>query len=339
MNILIAGGSGGTNIGDAFCRGAHTLGHTTSLVNTAKAFDASPWLRRFTWYLQGKKPARLGQFSSEVLDLCRQMRPDCLITTGLAPIDSGTLMAIGDLGIPRINYLTDDPWNPAHRAQWFLDALPYYEGIFSPRRANIDELCHAGCRRVEFLPFGYDPELFYAEEGRTTDEVHHYTSDVVFLGGADKDRAAYMTALLDAGLNVGLYGSYWGRFPRTKAITRGQADVRTVRLALTHAKVALCLVRRANRDGNCMRTFEVPAIGTCMLAEKTGEHREIFGEEGSAVLYFRTISEMVEKAGWLLNHDEERRRLASCAHQLIINGHHTYADRLKTMLDAVKGGL
>ena len=57
------------------------------------------------------------------------------------------------------------------------------------------------------------------------------------------------------------------------------------------------------------------------------------------MLYFRTISEMVEKAGWLLNHDEERRRLASSAHQLIINGHHTYADRLKTMLDAVKGGL
>ena len=69
-----------------------------------------------------------------------------------------------------------------------------------------------------------------------------------------------------------------------------------------------------------------------MLTEDTSEHREIFGPEGEAVLYFQSISEMVEKLRWLLNHETERKQLAHSAHQLIINGRNTYRDRLESML-------
>jgi spore maturation protein CgeB len=81
-----------------------------------------------------------------------------------------------------------------------------------------------------------------------------------------------------------------------------------------------------------MRTFEIPAMSGCMLAENTEEHREIFGEDGSSVLYFQDIGEMLEKTRWLLDHPEERRRLAEAAHRLITRGRHTYGDRLLQML-------
>jgi spore maturation protein CgeB len=81
-----------------------------------------------------------------------------------------------------------------------------------------------------------------------------------------------------------------------------------------------------------MRTFEVPAVGSCMLTEDTPEHREIFGQDGEAVVYFNTVTEMVEKTHWLLHHDQERQRLAQNAHLLITQGQNTYGDRLKTML-------
>ena len=68
-------------------------------------------------------------------------------------------------------------------------------------------------------------------------------------------------------------------------------------------------MRRANRDGNCMRTFEVPAIGSCMLTEDTEDHRTLFGPEGESVLYFNTIPEMVTKAVWLAGNPSERARL------------------------------
>ena len=151
-------------------------------------------------------------------------------------------------------------------------------------------------------------------------------------GGADSDRVPYMVALTRAGLNVALYGGYWTRFPETKAYSRGQADPRTLRKAIGGAKIALGLVRRANRDGHSMRTFEVPAIGACMLVEDTEDHREIFGEEGKTVVYFNNIDRMIEKARWLRGSDEERQRLAGSLHKLITSGKHTYSDRLTRML-------
>ena len=36
-----------------------------------------------------------------------------------------------------------------------------------------------------------------------------------------------------------------------------------------------------------MRSFEIAAVGGCLLAQDIDEHREIFGSEGEAVVYFR----------------------------------------------------
>ena len=207
-----------------------------------------------------------------------------------------------------------------------------YDHIFSPRRANMEDLRRSGCRQVSYLPFAYAPELHFAEPPVTDAEKERFTADAVFAGGADSDRVPYMVALARAGLNVALYGGYWTRFPETKAYSRGQADPRTLRKAIGGAKIALCLVRRANRDGHSMRTFEVPAIGACMLVEDTEDHREIFGEEGKAVVYFNNIDRMIEKARWLRESDDERQRLARSLHKLITSGKHTYRDRLTSML-------
>ena len=81
-----------------------------------------------------------------------------------------------------------------------------------------------------------------------------------------------------------------------------------------------------------MRTFEVPAVGGCMLTEDTAEHREIFGLEGESVLYFLGEVEMVAKARWLLDRPEERRRLAEAAHAKIQSGYCTYQDRLRQII-------
>jgi spore maturation protein CgeB len=81
-----------------------------------------------------------------------------------------------------------------------------------------------------------------------------------------------------------------------------------------------------------MRTFEIPAIGACMLVEDTEEHREIFGPDGETVVYFRAIPEMIGKSRWLLERRAERQRLAAAAHARIVAGCHTYQDRLAAML-------
>ena len=81
-----------------------------------------------------------------------------------------------------------------------------------------------------------------------------------------------------------------------------------------------------------MRTFEIAAIGGFMMAEDTIEHRELFGQEGECVLYFKNGREAIEKACWAMQHPNDRRQMAVAAHERIVRGPNTYRDRLQRML-------
>jgi glycosyltransferase involved in cell wall biosynthesis len=255
-----------------------------------------------------------------------------LIATGLAPIEAATLRAARDRGIPTAVFLTDDPWNRAFRSEWFLEALPHYDRVFTPRRSNLADLCAHGCRAVDYLPFGYDPELFFPDPP-PDDDRERFVCDVFFAGGADRERRPFIAALVAAGLSVGLYGDYWERFPETRPIARGHAAPRELRHAIAAARVCLGLVRRANRDGHAMRSIEVPAAGGCFLVEHTAEHEEMFGADGQAVMYFEDEAGMVRAARQLVGDAALRGRLAEAARHIIVSGRFTYRDRLLTLLD------
>jgi hypothetical protein len=318
-------------VGASLARAAESLGITSYFLDASSAFAAPRVVRAMSWRLGGHRPPALARFSREVLLACERWHPSYLLSTGLAPIDAATLASIGKLGVRRINYLTDDPWNPTVRAVWFFDALREYDQVFSPRTANLDDLARHGCPAT-YLPFGFDPELSFHEEPASSEERDYFATDIAFVGGADADRVPFVQALVDAGISIGLYGGYWDRYGQTRRHARGHADVHTVRKATSTARVSLCLTRRANRDGHVMRSLEIPATHGCMLAEETDEHRALFGPSGDAVTYFRTTAEMVERVKWLLDVPSERRRLASNAFRRVQHDRHTYADRLHTML-------
>jgi spore maturation protein CgeB len=331
-HLLIVGNPAPIHLGAHFLHAAQAQGLSVKLCDSRVAFTA-PWpLVKFNWWLRGRRPTWLKSFSEQLVENCRQFRPRWLLATGISPIGDQALAMIGKFGTLRLNFLTDDPWNLAHRAPWFLKALPHYDHVFSPRRANLEDLRRLGCTGVSYLPFAYAPEIHFPELPRTAAEHACFSADVIFAGGADADRVEYMTAIVRAGFKLALYGGYWEQFPALKLYSRGYADAQTLRKAIGGAKVALCLVRQANRDGHSMRTFEVPAVGACMLMEDTEEHREIFGEAGQAVVYFSNTAEMIDKLSWLLAHDEERQRLALVARQMITQGKHAYRDRLTSML-------
>jgi spore maturation protein CgeB len=81
-----------------------------------------------------------------------------------------------------------------------------------------------------------------------------------------------------------------------------------------------------------MRTFEVPACGAFMLAERTPEHQEYF-REGEEVGYFSSPAELVEKVRYYLTHDNERQCMAEAAYRKVTSGNHTYAHRLQQILE------
>jgi spore maturation protein CgeB len=81
-----------------------------------------------------------------------------------------------------------------------------------------------------------------------------------------------------------------------------------------------------------MRTFEAAAIGGCILAEDTEDHRDIFGPNDSAVRYFETIPGLVREAQSLAADPSARHRLSTGLHERMAVRTDTYADRLAAML-------
>jgi spore maturation protein CgeB len=331
--LLIVANPAPTEVGAHLIAAARSLDLEAFVCDTREAF-AGPWLaQKASWWLRGHRPARLEAFSQRAVREVRERRPALVLTTGLAPLTREALAAIGAVGATRLNFLTDDPWNAVHHAPWFRRALPTYDIVFSPRQANLDDLRRAGVARVEYVPFAYDPATHFYEPASTAEARARHQSDVLLAGGADPERVALVTPLIEAGLRVALHGGYWDRFDATRAHARGFLDAGALRQATAEARICLGLVRRANRDGHSMRTFEVPAMGGCLLAEDTPDHRRLFGSEDDAVLYFHDSAGAVAKARWLVGHPEERDRLAARARALVTAGGHTYADRLRTMIE------
>jgi spore maturation protein CgeB len=330
QTLMIVGGKGGTNIGDSLCRAATDLGWIVDFRDSRQAYGDCIWLQRLSWHFAGRRPMRLGTFSRAIERAGKHVHPAVLISTGLAPITVNTLLKLKAQGVRCLNYSTDDPWNPSQRAEWFLQTLPIYDQIFSPRRSNMDDLRRIGAN-VSYLPFGYDHELFFPN-GVAVDEPVPF--DVLFVGGADDDRAVIIREIGSSGLRVALFGDYWHRYRSLQQYSCGRADVHLLRELTGRAPINLCLCRRANRDGHVMRSIEIAAIGGFMIAEDTREHRELFGEEGECVLYFRQGCEAIVKARWALQRPGERKRMAAAAHERIVQGGNTYRHRLQKMLYA-----
>lgn len=327
--ILIIGNRGGSNVGESFFRACEVARIPAAQLEPREAMEAPVWIRRALWLLD-RRPFRLREFAAKVMAHCEAYRPRLLLCIGFAPLPRPVLERIGTSGICRAVYLTDDPWNPAHHSKWFINALAAYDYVFTARRANLGDCETAGASHVSYLPFGYDPALC-PPVGSDCGETGK-SFDILFAGGADRTRVPYISALVKAGLNVALFGSYWERFAETRSLTRGQVPVAEIPSLVARSRILLCLVRQANRDETSMRSFELPAMGGAMLVEHTDEHARLFGPEGESALFFRNVEEMVIKARNLVQDAAMRSRMASSAQNRIRDGKHTYSDRLCTIL-------
>ncbi|GBE45034.1 hypothetical protein BMS3Bbin11_00113 [bacterium BMS3Bbin11] len=331
MRILIIGVDEPGHVARFLYEGGKRSGHDVAIINTTRANNGNFLARKMLWKFT-HRPISIKSFSSEVASEAESFNPDLIVTTGQAPILDRDLRLLRDMSLVLINYSTDDPWNPAHRADWFLKGISTYHVIFTTRKANISEFKNAGCSHVRWLPFGYDPSSHYYENNSSEE----WESDLAFVGGADHDRVPVIAELIKDGLGMSLWGGYWGRYKETRSVSRGFADTATLRKVISNTRCALTLVRRANRDGHAMRTYEVAAIGAPMLVEDTAEHREIFCTDQNLVRYFSTEREMLEGARWFIENTNLGNEMSVAVRNHILTGGNTYADRLQTMIDAVK---
>ena len=311
--------------------------------------DEGPVFGALAQSLMGRITLRVGRWPvARVRELHRRMvrdartlMPDVVLVVKGAHVPRWCLRQIKRrTGAVLVNFATDDPFNPRVSTRAWIGALPDYDLVCTPRRANTQDLRSIGVGRVAYVPFGYKPDVHFPEEPRTAGERTRFESDVCFIGGCDEDRIAYFETLVARvpDVRLALYGGYWDRVASLCRFWRGYAVGREFRLAVNGASICVNLVRTANRDDHVMRTFEVPACGGFMLAERTEMHRTLFAE-GREAVFVSTPDEMVEQVRRWLPQTASRAQMAALAHARIVGGFNRYDDRLVTILDTARASL
>ncbi len=275
------------------------------------------------------------KYNFDIRKVAGHFKPDLILVVKGYDILPATLQKIKTKDNKIINYATDDPFNNLVSSPNMVQSIPFYDHYFCTKRAVIQDIIDAGCVNTSFLPFAYDPAIHYYEKSDNDEGGRKYSSDVAFIGGADQDRSLLVEAITSgSGLNLHLYGGYWNKYPKFNSFYRGFAFDRDYRLALSGTKIALGLVRHSNRDGHSMRSFEIPACGAFMLAERTEEHSEIFVENVDCA-YFSGIEELVGKLKHYLGNQKTREKIGEAGFLKIVNGKHTYQDRVKSILQII----
>jgi len=222
-------------------------------------------------------------------------------------------------------FLCDDPFNPVHRCESWLQALAEYTLVVSTKRQVIPDLVAAGCRRVQYARFGYHPPIHRPVNPKA---LGFLKCDIGFAGNADADRLPILRGLAEgtSDLSFNLYGHGWSADPVLRAITQPQVVGLHYSAAMLAATVCPCLVRRANRDGHVMRSIELPAVGAFMLAERTEEHQEMF-DEGVHCDYWGSVEELIDKSRWYSSNPRHAAYIAHAGHAHVVAAPNTYADR------------
>lgn len=326
-------------LGASYLRAFEQLGHRVVSVDT----------REITRFLPGWLQNRLGHrltirslslrrkgasawnrhFTQTVQDVLPQM---ILILNGdfLMP---ETLAHLSASGVRTMMFHADNPLPPSSNNRPETIPLALACDIFMIWSRKVQQqLKDLGVRRVEYLPFAWDPEVF-PHIGLLTNPSHK----VVFIGGWDRDREEWLTPIARQ-FDLKIWGpGYWATRTRPGSILRhcwqGQAlSGPNAARTLCDSEISLNILRRQNLpDGTNMRTFEIPGCGALAVSTRTQGALEIF-PESEAGWYFSTPEECIAVIAQLAGTEDLRRRAAQKAHDIVRQGHR-YVDRARQIVE------
>jgi spore maturation protein CgeB len=270
----------------------------------------------------------------------RRYRPDYVwIDQGIL-FPAKTLITVKEIHPCLLVHFTPDSLNaPGMGLRLFRNALPEYDVCFAIfRKDELDKYNKLGAKKVFFLLKGYDPQI-HRPVKLSVERDDRFFGDIVFVGQYMSYRAKLIENLVKKiNCRIHLYGRGWTQGPTGSTLgplERGWVYGDDYAKAISGAKIALCFLNREAGDEYTSRSFEIPACGTMMLAERTEAHLSLYEEDREAV-YFETAEELLDKVRYYLAHDETRRRIAEAGYRRATGSGYTWRDRMAECLRLLK---
>jgi|RhiMetdeSRZDD1v2_1073273.scaffolds.fasta_scaffold399703_2 spore maturation protein CgeB len=281
-------------------------------------------------------PADQHGINTKLVTAASELRPDVIFIDSVRVITPITLRTIRQSCNASLVFYSCDDIAARHNSSRQLEACDQeWDIFFTTKSFNVAELKARGVRRPVLVGNAFDPEVhrpWTAEE--IGNEFERF--DSVFIGTCEADRMRTLNKLAQAGFSVVLHGNGWVPSKLHPQVTlRPPVYAQDYSRALHSGKLALCFLRKLNRDLVTTRSIELPGAARPMIAEKTREHDELF-EDGRDYVSFSNDTELTERVGALLSDDAARKALAQAGRERCIRSGYSTIDRASEMIRVIQ---
>lgn len=278
----------------------------------AHRINVGPRIRRLNADLQTVDSSN-GSFSLIWIDKGRWVYPQTLTT--LRTRCGGLLV-----------HFTPDPQLYLHKSRHFRACVPVYDVLVTTKAFEVEEYRCAGARRLVLTGQAYDERRASQAQCRA-----EFDSDVCFIGHREKHYGEVLSHLAGkVRIRLKVWGPRWPRAGRDFVQGAGLWG-RDYYDGLASARLGLGLLSKQIPETSTTRTFEIPACGTLLLAERTCEHARYFSE-GTEAEFFSSLDELEDKLRFYITNDTPRRRIAEAGRQRCVQAGYGNRARLERLL-------
>jgi hypothetical protein len=194
--------------------------------------------------------------------------------------------------------------------------------------------CHGYLKnlaQVRYDHLRFNPRPVLPEERR------RWASDIAFIGHWEPRTEKGILALRRAGIAVRVRGDGW----REKdpdlpgSIHLGSIWNEEYVSAIKSTRVGLGFLSEWNENQTMVRSFEIPACGTFLLAQRTPQHVALY-REGIEAVFFDKEEELVRKAQISFADDKRREEVAQPGYRRIMETDHSWQQHMKGDLAKVQ---
>jgi len=339
-------------------RALERLGHTVRGVQTNEPWKRTSWLKR-QMQRRLQRGSVVDAINHSVIKAAREFRPHLVWADTQKVLRAEAIHELRKLGA-RLVHFTPDPYFTLDwkRTRLMDEAMRAFDVLVYCKSYERNDYEALG-KPLVYMPLGYCDE---AHRPLPSDDPR-WACMVGFLGGWEPRRERLLHAIAAAGADLKIWGGYWdflhdGKwtlrrhiilrqlaggehfgFHRDDLLTRahqgGEVYADDYARALTGSRIGLGFLRKVCPDQHTTRTFEIPACGSMLLADRTTEHQEFF-HEGKEAEFFSSSEELLDKIKFYGNNEFARQRMAKAGYNRCIEGQYAYVHRLRTALDAIQ---
>jgi spore maturation protein CgeB len=224
---------------------------------------------------------------------------------------------------------TDHIYNKNNSNNNTINSAKLYNCILSPRKHLFEEYKKQGISTLEYVEWYYRPGMIL---DKIDNYKYEYNNNVSFIGSWSKRREEFINSLDTFKSHVCGWG--WGKnitsnFSNT--IFNNQVDMKTMNLIFQKSKININLLTIENFDQTNFRNFEIPAMRSFQISERTEMIQSLF-EEDKEIVLFSSIDELKSKTDFYLKNDTIREKIAHKGFERLLKSDYSIDNRVKQFL-------